>query len=170
MKNGEQKTPQPPPQTTQITPAPATPPLRRHLAKAGPRRFTGSNRRRQADPGAVSAKAFAKSPSAGTPRIRALPELSPSQRPQNQSDLWPLRASRWPYACPATRQATAPISPGRQKSEKRGPAPRGRIPDLKQSEFSVGGAAQAQQDRQNSLAQSPTCIQKWWKMYQAAEI
>jgi hypothetical protein len=34
---------------------------------------------------------FRQVPSAGRPRIRALPKLPPSQRPQNQSDLWPVR-------------------------------------------------------------------------------
>jgi len=65
---------------------------------------------------------FRQVPSAGKPRIRALPKLPPSQRPQNQSDLChpgktqPLR--------PPDTPATARVSPGRQKSEQRGPAPR----------------------------------------------
>jgi hypothetical protein len=51
---------------------------------------------------------------------RSLDETSALTMSQNQSDLWPVRASRWPHAClpsgrPATRQATAPVSPGRQK-------------------------------------------------------
>ena len=54
---------------------------------------------------------FRQVPSAGRPRIRALPKLPPSRRPQNQSDHWPVRASRWPYACPPARRRRPPSHP-----------------------------------------------------------
>jgi hypothetical protein len=54
-------------------------------------------------------QSFRPVPSAG----RSLPKLPPSAHPQNQSDLWPVRASRWPDAClPAGRQAHHPPGDG----------------------------------------------------------
>ena len=83
---------------------------------------TASNRRRQA-PRRHERESSRQVPSAGRPRIRALPKLPPSRRPQYQCDLCrsgqavALRLS-------AIHQATVPVSPGRQKSEQRGPTPR----------------------------------------------
>jgi hypothetical protein len=113
------------------------------LAMAGPRRFTVSNCRRQAAlPAGRQARrhehvSFRQVPSAGRPRIRALPKLPPSQRPQNQSDLCRsgqsagLTPPRQPSGDsprlprpPEVRTSRPTVSPGHQKSEHRGPTPR----------------------------------------------
>jgi hypothetical protein len=52
---------------------------------------------------------FRQVPSAGRPRIRALRKLPPSRRPQIQP--LPLRASRWPYACPPATRRRPPSHP-----------------------------------------------------------
>ena len=62
-------------------------------------------------------------PSAGRPRIRALSKLPPSRHPKHQPDLCHL-GKPLALRLPANHQATAPVSPGRHKSEQRGPAPR----------------------------------------------
>jgi len=66
---------------------------------------------------------FRQVPSAGRPRIRALPKLPPSQRPQIQSDLWPVRAKPLALRLPARHKATARVSPCRQKSARAAPRP-----------------------------------------------
>jgi hypothetical protein len=66
---------------------------------------------------------FRQVPSAGRPRIRALPKLPPSQRPQIQSDLWPGRAKPLVLRLPASHKATARVSPRRQKSARAAPRP-----------------------------------------------
>jgi hypothetical protein len=66
-------------------------------------------------PRRCESESFRKVPSAGKPRIRAFAKLPHSHRPQNQPDLChpgkPLA-----LRLPATRQATARVSPSRQKS------------------------------------------------------
>ena len=73
-------------------------------------------------PGATRAAAFAKSPHPASRASGPCRNFRPHRAPQIQSDLCrpgnPL-ASR----LPSIHQATAPVSPGRQKSEHRGPAP-----------------------------------------------
>ena len=73
-------------------------------------------------PGAVSAKAFAKSPQpagrASGPCRNFRPHSAPKISPTSAAPGKPLA-----LRLPATHQATAPVSPGRQKSEHRGPAP-----------------------------------------------
>ena len=74
-------------------------------------------------PGAVSAKAFAKSPQpagrASGPCRNFRPHNAPKISPTSAAPGKPLA-----LRLPASHQATAPVSPGRQKSEHRGPASR----------------------------------------------
>jgi len=63
-------------------------------------------------------------PSAGRPRIRALPKPSALTTPPKPVRPLAFRASRWSHACPPATKATAPSHPGRQKSEHRALAPR----------------------------------------------
>jgi hypothetical protein len=102
-----------------------------HRPKKGPD-FANSSRFHSATPSQIAEDrlprrrervSFRQVPSAGRPRIRALAKLPPSQRPQ----ISPTSAAPGkPLALrlPAARQATAPVSPGRHKSEKRGAATR----------------------------------------------
>ena len=74
----------------------------------------------------MSAKAFAKSHqpagrASGTCR-NFRPHIAPTICPTSGAPGKPLA-----LRLPATHQATAPVSPGRQKSEQRGPAPRPRL-------------------------------------------
>jgi hypothetical protein len=86
---------------------------------------TVSNHRRQASPGAMRAAAFAKSHQPASRASGTFVKLPPSRRPQIQSGL--CRPCKPPaIASPATIQATARVSPGRQTPEQRDPAPTAR--------------------------------------------
>jgi hypothetical protein len=74
---------------------------------------------------------FRQVPSAGTPRIRPLSKLPPSQRPQIQSDLWPVRASRWPYACPPPARRRPPSPRPREVRTVAVPHPAKKHPPLR---------------------------------------
>jgi hypothetical protein len=74
---------------------------------------------------------FRQVPSAGRPRIRVLPKLPPSQRPQNQSDLWPVQASRGPYACPPPTRRRPPSHPAARSRNSTAPPPRPQQPPVR---------------------------------------
>jgi hypothetical protein len=110
-------------------PAPASEPL--HWPLLPFHSASRSDSSETGNPGAARARTFAPQAPQNS-RTRAAPKISlPSA----------ARASRWPFACPAAIQATARVSPDRQKAELRGPAARSRLParwDLPTRQLALG--------------------------------
>ena len=74
-------------------------------------------------PGTMSAK-VSPSPISRQAAHQGLAETSALTTPPTLGRPLPLRASRWPYACPPPARRRPSSHPARQKSAERGPAPR----------------------------------------------
>ena len=68
-------------------------------------------------------ESFRKVPSAGTPRIRASPKLSALTAPPKSVRPLPIRASRWPDACPPPTRRRPPSHPAARSPNSAAPRP-----------------------------------------------
>jgi hypothetical protein len=68
-------------------------------------------------------ESFRKVPSAGTPRIRASPKLSALTAPPKSVRPLPIRASRWPDACPPPTRRQPPSHPAFRSPNSAAPRP-----------------------------------------------
>ena len=66
---------------------------------------------------------FRQVPSAGRPRIRALAKLPALTPPPTSVRPLPLRASRWPYACPPPARRRPPSHPAAISRKSAAPRP-----------------------------------------------